>query len=93
MNKLELIKRLKETHKLTMHQAAEVVDLFFREATAALARGERVEIRGMGSISVKEYKPYIGRNPRSGEPVPVTAKRLPFFKCGLNLNRRVNTEG
>lgn len=55
-----------------------------------LARDDRPEIRGFCSIFVKEYKSYVGRNPRIGEPTQVTPKKLPFFKCGLELKKRVD---
>jgi integration host factor subunit beta len=58
--------------------------------TEALQRGEGIEIRGFGSFSVRPYKPYAGRNPRTGNPVPVSAKRLPFFKVGKELKELVD---
>ena len=58
--------------------------------TEALQRGEGIEIRGFGSFTVRPYKPYSGRNPRTGEPVDVPAKRLPFFKVGKELKEIVN---
>ena len=56
----------------------------------ALAKGDRMEIRGFCSIFVKEYKGYTGRNPKTGEPVQIEAKKLPFFKCGLALKEGVD---
>jgi integration host factor subunit beta len=56
----------------------------------ALKKGEGIEIRGFGSFTVREYKPYEGRNPRTGQPVHVAPKRLPFFKVGKELRERVN---
>jgi integration host factor subunit beta len=56
----------------------------------ALARGDRVEIRGLCSFYVKEYKPYLGRNPKTGERVHIAPKKLPFFKCGKELKERVD---
>jgi integration host factor subunit beta len=58
--------------------------------SAALANGARVEIRGLCSMYVKDYKAYTGRNPRSGEKVPVPPEKLPFFKCGKELKERVD---
>ncbi|MBW2197084.1 MAG: integration host factor subunit beta, partial [Deltaproteobacteria bacterium] len=52
--------------------------------------GDRVEIRGFGSFSVKSYKPYVGRNPKTGEKINVTSKRLPFFKVGKELKEMVD---
>ena len=90
MNKLELIKNLKEESQLTKKEAATIVDLFFNEMANALAKGDRVEIRGLCSFYVKKYKAYAGRNPRTGEPVKVAPKKLPFFKCGQELKERVD---
>jgi integration host factor subunit beta len=58
--------------------------------SAALAEGDRVEIRGLCTFYVKEYKSYKGRNPKTGENVQVAPKRLPFFKCGKELRDRVD---
>lgn len=91
MNKLELIETLKEDAKLTKSEAKAVVKLFFDELSKALIRGERVEIRGLCSFFVKEYKAYSGRNPKTGRPVQVKPKKLPFFKCGKELRERVDS--
>ena len=90
MNKLELIQALKESNGLSKSEAATIVDLFFNEMANALAKGDRVEIRGLCSFFVKEYKSYQGRNPITGESVQVAPKKLPFFKCGQELKRRVD---
>jgi integration host factor subunit beta len=90
MNKLELIQALKESNGLSKSEAATIVDLFFNEMANALAKGDRVEIRGLCSFFVKEYKSYQGRNPRTGEYVKVAPKRLPFFKIGKELKERVD---
>jgi integration host factor subunit beta len=72
MNKTDLITKLKESHDdITKDQAAMIVDRFFDELAAALAKGDRVEIRGLCSFFVKEYRSYTGRNPQSGERVAV----------------------
>jgi integration host factor subunit beta len=90
MNKLELIKTLRNEGQISKKEAAAVVDLFFNEMANALAKGDRVEIRGLCSFFVKEYDSYKGRNPRTGERVQVASKKLPFFKCGQELKRRVD---
>ena len=90
MNKLELIKALKDRTELTKNESAEMVDLFFDSMANAFAQGERVEIRGFCSFFVKDYKGYTGRNPKTGQQVDVPAKRLPFFKCGKELKERLN---
>jgi len=90
MNKLELVDALKEKSGLNKSEAAVVVDVFFDEMSNALAKGDRVEIRGLCSFYVKKYKAYSGRNPKTGETVKVKPKKLPFFKCGLELKERVD---
>ncbi len=90
MNKLELIQALKESNGLSKSEAATIVDLFFDKISEALAEGDRVEIRGLCSFFVKEYKSYQGRNPLTGERVQIAPKKLPFFKCGRELKRRVD---
>jgi len=90
MNKLDLIAALKIEAELTKSEAAAVVDLFFNEMANALAEGDRVEIRGLCSFYVKKYKAYSGRNPMTGERVEVAPKKLPFFKCGMELKNRVD---
>jgi len=91
MNKLELIETLKEDAKLTKSEAKAVVKLFFNEMSNALTKGDRVEIRGLCSFYVKEYKAYAGRNPKTGESTRVKPKKLPFFKCGRELRERVDS--
>lgn len=90
MNKAYLIETMREQTGLTRDKAKEVVDLFFDQMSSALAKGDRVEIRGFCSFYVKDYKPYTGRNPKTGEPVRIGRKKLPFFKCGKELKERVD---
>jgi integration host factor subunit beta len=90
MNKLELITMLKNEHRLSRKDASAVVELFFESMSEALAKGDRVEIRGLCSFYIKEYKSYQGRNPKTGESVYVAPKKLPFFKCGKELKERVD---
>ena len=90
MNKLELVEALREETGLNKSEAATVVDMFFNEMANALAKGDRVEIRGLCSFYVKKYKSYAGRNPKTGEKVKVKQKKLPFFKCGKELKERVD---
>ncbi|WP_027358596.1 HU family DNA-binding protein [Desulforegula conservatrix] len=92
MNKLELIAALKNEANISKSEAAEVVRIFFDSMSDALAQGERVEIRGLCSFFVKEYKSYVGRNPKTGDKVVIEPKKLPFFKCGKELKERVNAE-
>ena len=91
MNKMELIRKLGNECNLSKKEAAAVVSLFFDKIASALADGERVEIRGLCTFFVKEYGSYNGRNPKTGETVVVVPKKLPFFKCGKELKKRVDT--
>jgi integration host factor subunit beta len=90
MNKLELISALKNEANISKAEAAKVVQIFFDHMAEALSRGERVEIRGLCSFFVKDYKSYTGRNPKTGEKVIIKPKRLPFFKSGKELKERVD---
>jgi integration host factor subunit beta len=90
MNKSDLIEELSEGEEITKTKAEEVVNLVFSEMTDALVKGDRVEIRGLGSFKVKHYDGYTGRNPKTGEPTKVKPKKLPFFKCGKELKERVD---
>ena len=90
MNKLELIAMLKNECRLSKKEAAAVIDLFFESMSEVLARGNRVEIRGLCSFYVKEYRSYKGRNPKTGESVQIAPKKLPFFKCSKELKERVD---
>ena len=90
MNKLELISALKTRIDISKSEAARVVEVFFDNMADTLAGGDRVEIRGLCSFYVKEYKSYTGRNPKTGEKVVIKPKKLPFFKSGKELKERVN---
>src|SRR5688572_29657017 len=90
MTKSELIDAVARRSQITKSRAELVVNCVFDSMTAALERGEGIEIRGFGSFTVREYKAYEGRNPRTGETVHVAPKRLPFFKVGKDLRERVN---
>ncbi len=90
MNKLELIQTLADKTMLSKPEAAEVVKIFFDSITESLVEGGRVEIRGLLSFYIKEYKGYTGRNPKTGKKATVKPKKLPFFKCGKELKDRLN---
>ena len=90
MNKLELIDALRDECRISKKEAATIIDLFFGKISEALIEGDRVEIRGLCSFFLKEYKSYQGRNPMTGESVQVAPKKLPFFKCGKELKERVD---
>jgi integration host factor subunit beta len=90
MNKLELISALKNETGISKTEAAKAVQFFFDTMADAMADGKRIEIRGLCSFYVKEYKSYIGRNPKTGDKVTIRPKRLPFFKSGKELKERVD---
>ncbi|HVI01922.1 MAG TPA: HU family DNA-binding protein [Enhygromyxa sp.] len=90
MTKSELIERVAQESGLTKGRAEMVVNTIFDSMTAALIAGDGIEIRGFGSFTVRQYKSYEGRNPRTGDVVHVAPKRLPFFKVGKELRERVN---
>lgn len=89
MNKSELIEKLALTRNISNKRAEEVVNLMFSSMTEALTSGDRIEIRGLGSFVVKDYGTYTGRNPKTGEPITVSPKKLPFFKVGKELKERI----
>jgi integration host factor subunit beta len=90
MTKADLIAVIAEKLKFPWARAEVLVDQVFEAMVDALKRGEGIEIRGFGSFTIREYKAYEGRNPRTGETVQVKPKRLAFFKVGKELRERVN---
>ncbi len=91
MTKADLIAVIADKLKFPWARAELLVDQIFDSMVDALKRGEGIEIRGFGSFTIREYKAYEGRNPRTGETVHVKPKRLAFFKVGKELRERVNT--
>lgn len=90
MKKSDLIARLSQRFPgLSATDARVSVGLILQGIAEALSAGQRVEIRGFGSFSIAYHRPRVGRNPRTGEPVPVPAKASPHFKAGKDLRRRV----
>ena len=90
MNKSQLIEALAKTENLTIKAAEDVVNTFFKEMEKSLIRGDRIEIRGLGSFKIKQYDSYNGRNPKTGKIIEVKGKKLPFFKVGRELKERVD---
>ena len=90
MTKSELIERVATEAKLTKGRAELVVSTIFDAMVDALRRDEGIEIRGFGTFTVRHYKPYEGRNPKTGDPVHVAPKRRPDFKIGTELRERIN---
>ena len=89
MNKSELIEQLSVKKDISNKRAEDVINIIFSSLTEAMVAGERIEIRGLGSFMIKEYDTYTGRNPKTGEPIKVRPKKLPFFKVGKELKERV----
>ena len=92
MNKSELSHLLAVHADLPENEAGLFVDIMFSEMKKALLAGNRVEIRGFGSFKIKEYKSFAGRNPKTGEPLTVEPKKLPFFKAGRELKEYINED-
>ena len=91
MTKSELVAELSAANPhLLLRDVEQIVAAIFDEITAALARGDRVELRGFGAFTVKQRGARTGRNPRTGDAVPVSEKSVPFFKAGKELRERVN---
>jgi integration host factor subunit beta len=93
MIRSELIQKIAEENPhLFQRDVERIVNTIFEEIVEAMARGDRVELRGFGAFSVKKRDARTGRNPRTGEAVPVEEKHVPFFKTGKLLRDRLNGE-
>ncbi len=93
MTRSELIARIAQKNPhLYQRDVERIVSTIFEEIAGALARGDRVELRGFGAFSVKHREARVGRNPRTGESVDVGEKTVPFFKTGKQLRERINEE-
>lgn len=90
MTKSDLISALADKEGLQNKEASDIVNIVFAGFTDTLKKGGRIEIRGLGCFTVRNYKSYTGRNPRTGKHVKVGTKKLPFFKVGKELKARVN---
>jgi len=91
MIKSELIQRIAQANPhLYQRDVERIINTIFGEIGNALSRGDRVELRGFGAFSVKHRPARTGRNPRSGAPVQVAAKKVPYFKTGKELRERLN---
>ncbi len=89
MNKSDLIECLSNEMNLPFHLAEFVIDEFFDAISEALIQDEGVQIRGFGSFTIRKYGAYTGRNPKTGEKIDVSPKKLPFFRPGKELRERV----
>ena len=92
MNKANLINKVSDRVNIPSNAAKVTVDTVFDTMRESLEKGERIEIRGFGSIEVRDYVGYKGRNPKTGEIVNVPPKKLPHFKVGRELKGMVNTQ-
>ncbi len=90
MLKSDLINILVEKRKITQKQAETTIETIFNSMTKALCAGDNIEIRGLGAFHVKEYQGYQGRNPKTGQVIPVKPKRGILFRTGKELRDRVN---
>lgn len=91
MTKSELIKSIAELPGMSPKEARNAVDAVFESISNSLANGQRVELRGFGSFGLKNRDARIGRNPKTGETVPVASKRVMFFKPGKEMRERVDS--
>ena len=91
MTRSELVQRLADKNPhLFLKDIEHIVDSLFETITKTLVEGDRLELRGFGTFSVKQREARTGRNPRTGQSVSVEAKRLPFFKTGKELREQLN---
>ncbi|MBU1534072.1 integration host factor subunit beta [Myxococcota bacterium] len=92
MKKSELIQKVAEQNNLPKTRVENIVNTIFSAMKDAILEGERIEIRGFGSFTIRKYDAYTGRNPRTGDPVDVGPKKLPYFKVGKELRELVNSK-
>lgn len=93
MIRSELLQQLhKDNPDLKSEEVEQVVEIFFDEIAERLAAGGRVELRGFGAFSTREREARTGRNPRTGEQVEVPAKKVPYFKAGKEIRKRLNED-
>lgn len=90
MNKTDIIEALSKERNIPAREAKDIVNTILDSMTEALVNGNKIEIRGFGSFSIKQYESYTGMKPRTGEKTVVKAKKLPVFKVGKNLREAVN---
>jgi integration host factor subunit beta len=93
MTKAELVEDVARAAELTKKDAERLVEIVFESIIETLNRGEKIELRGFGSFRVRERGARRGRNPKTGDPVDIPAKRVPYFKPGKELKELINDEG
>jgi integration host factor subunit beta len=89
MTRSKLSDALANRQGMTQKKAEAVVVTIFEAMAEALGEGDRIEVRGFGSFAIREYRPYTGRNPKTGESIAVNPKKLPFFKAGKELRENL----
>jgi integration host factor subunit beta len=92
MTKAELVEDVARAAELTKKDAERLVELVFESIIETLNQGEKIELRGFGSFRVRERGARRGRNPKTGDPVNIPAKRVPYFKPGKELKELINEE-
>ena len=91
MTKSDLIQKITEKNNFLLQKDIhKVIDIFLNAISESLESGNRIELRGFGAFGVKKREARIARNPRTGEPVPVQSKNIPFFKMGKSMRERLN---
>lgn len=93
MTKAELVEEVARAAELTKKDSEVIVDEVFKNIIQALNRGEKIELRGFGSFRVRQRDARRGRNPKTGAPVDIPAKRVPYFKPGKELKELINLKG
>ena len=91
MKKSDLVDAIAGKSGVAKAQAQTIVEDVFELIAEALAKGEKIDLRGFGTFSVKDSAARTGRNPQTGEPIQIPARRVPGFKAGKELRDRVNT--
>lgn len=89
MNKSDLVATVAEKTQTRQSRAYRAVDEVFKAIGQALVRGERIEIRGFGVWTARRHRAKDGRNPKTGEPIAVPERRLPFFSAGKDISERI----
>jgi integration host factor subunit beta len=92
MTKADLVEDVAKAAELTKKDAERLVEIVFESIIETLNKGEKIELRGFGSFRVRERGARRGRNPKTGDPVSIPAKRVPYFKPGKELKELINEE-
>lgn len=90
MTKADLVERVAKETDMTKKDAEKLVEVIFESIVSTLNQGEKIELRGFGSFRVRERNARKGRNPKTGEPVDIPAKRVAYFKPGKDLKELIN---